>query len=178
MAGKYSSIRSGREQKPLTYTQLKNYVMTVQSLSNEEYNKLYDRTRNKVRNYERLTGEKIGNVTEFLYTVTRDQANDRETAQMRQNELVQLSTTASTGKSVERFRETYSKRIDSPVRRAFSELIAQDPKSEELAKKLSGEELRKALKQRAKDIAEHKKTHKRVDSDSPFEDSAFDYSEV
>lgn len=178
MAGKYSSIRSGREQKPLTYTQLKNYVMTVQGLSNEEYNKLYDRTRNKVRNYERLSGEKIGNVTEYLYRVTRDQANDRQTALTRQNELVQLSTTQSTGKNIESFKRTYARRIDAPVRRAFAELIEADPKSAKIAEEYSGQELLDQLKARAKTIAAYKKARGRIDSESPFEDAAFDYSEV
>lgn len=180
MAGKNSSILVGREQKTLTYTQLKNYIMAERGIATTaDYNKLYDRMRNKVRNYERLTGNEIGNVTEWLYRVTRDQANDRTTDLTRQYRLVEQSSSQSTGKSIEAFKPTFDERIDDIVKEDFAGLIERDDVSKELTKQYHGAELKKKLNERAKKIKDYKKEHDDAqDDDSPIADTAYDYSEV
>ena len=179
MAGKYSSILVGKEQKPLSYTQLKTYIMTERGISTTaDYQKYYDIMRNRVRNYERLTNTKIGNVTEWLYKLAKDEAYDRDSGIVRQARIVEQATSASTGSSIEGFRETFDKRIDPIVERDFAMLIERDPKSVALRDTLKGEALLEALRDRAQEIADFKAANPRDKSNGIATDDAYDYGSI
>lgn len=63
-----------RTKKIMSAKEIKSYVMKAKGWTTEQYNKEYDKLRNRVRAYEKATGrtEKIA-VNELLYTTTRAQ---------------------------------------------------------------------------------------------------------
>lgn len=62
-----------RTKRPLSAREIKSEIMRLRGWSAEEYNREYDKLRNRVRNYETATGQARGSikVNELLYTTTR-----------------------------------------------------------------------------------------------------------
>lgn len=129
----FDKIYTGADMRPLSNREIKAFVMRSRGINSEEYQKLYDRTRNKVRNYEKVTGQKIGNVSHYLYTLELDKQTGREHYQSRQKDLIEHAPTLSTGISVTRLQKAYVPYIDYAVRRDFMRLIEEDPVSNLLA---------------------------------------------
>lgn len=197
----FDKIYTGKDQRPLTNREIKAFVMNARGISSQEYQKLYDRTRNKVRNYERYTGEEVGSVAKYLYKVELDKSMGRAEWQGRQKRLIESAPTLSTGASIEKVKKVYDPIIDAQVREDMKEFIASDPESAKAAgydiksktfikddpnnpdpMRKYGKELKEFLEGRSDKVKAEKKTRKATTSsgDDAFDDTdiAFDYSEV
>lgn len=181
----FDKIYTGKDQRPLTNREIKAYVMNARGITSEEYQRLYDRTRNKVRNYERYTGEKVGNVSNYLYKLELDKATGRAEWQARQKRLIEKAPTISTGANIEKVKKAYDPLIDQQIKEDMKEFIEADFKSRQaIAEGLSGLELKRFLEDRVKKVYAEKKRLKGGGGgggfESPFDDTdyAFDYSEV
>lgn len=184
----YEKIYTGKEMRQLSAREIKAYVMRVRGISSEEYQRLYDRTRNRVRNYERYLqpGEPRINVANYLYQTTMDTERGTHTVPKAQRELIEHAPSISTGAPVERVGVSYDQYIEEQVKRDMAEFIKADEKSQQIIKegKLRGKALKAALEERARRVHEEKKARRAAYSIGAFDefdedlDVAFSYSEV
>lgn len=180
----YKTIYTGKEMKPLTPRQIKAYVMTSRGISSEEYQRLYDRTRNRIRNYERYLqpGEPKINVSNYLYQIELDKNTGMQTIPSRQRELIEHAPSLSTGTSVERVAKAYDAYIEEQVKKDMAAFIEADEKSQQIIAEgiLRGRALKEALEARARLVKEEKKRRRAVGGGAFEEefDETFSYSEV
>lgn len=90
------NFRTGRT---LTARQVRQEIMRMRGWTSKEYERNYDRLRNRARNYEQITGARVENVAELLYnaTVAEQRGYKSGYAPLRQYRAVMATTSASTG---------------------------------------------------------------------------------
>ena len=96
------AIMNLRTKKIMSAKEIKSYVMKANDWTTAQYNKEYDKLRNRVRAYEKATGreEKI-KVNELLYTTTRAQQRyGREYKESRLVRDIMQTPSVSSGKSL------------------------------------------------------------------------------
>lgn len=113
------AIMNLRTKKIMSAKEIKSYVMKANNWTTAQYNKEYDKLRNRVRAYEKATGrtEKIA-VNELLYTTTR--ARQRYGDNYRESRLldnIMQTPSISSGKSLSKRAENrLFKRIENDFR--------------------------------------------------------------
>lgn len=83
---KIERVKIRKNGKLLTQTQVASIIRKELHLSKNKYQKLYDITRNKLRNYERITGAKPQSTLKFLY----NRATFKQRLRYENNSLVKL----------------------------------------------------------------------------------------
>ena len=122
-------IKSG---KTLSAREIKAEIMRVKGWTTEEYQREYDKLRNRTRNYERITGRPSGSirVNELLYTQAKSQqrygTNYRPSRQMQA-----IQATPSTGTAVVRQRGVSARVISTQERILKSQFAGFTQKSTE-----------------------------------------------
>lgn len=94
--GKLSKVET------LSAKEIKAYVIRARGYTTREYNKEYDLLRNRVRNYERLTGASKIAVNKLLYSIVRAEvyaAKEGKPVNYTQEQRNVLSTTSANVKS-------------------------------------------------------------------------------
>lgn len=135
-------IKSGKQ---LSSREIKAAVMKAKGWTSAEYQKEYDKLRNKTRNYEQITGLQSGSikVNELLYTQTKSQ--QRYGASYRPSRQLQaIQATPSTGTAVVRQKGVSSRVIAQQERILKSQFAGFTQKSTEGARVLQLYEMSKA----------------------------------
>lgn len=153
----------------LTAREVKSYVMKERGWTSEQYNKEYDKLRNRLRAYEafqRQSGVEVETQSpaSLLYFETR--ARKREGAEYQPTlELQRIKSfpSVSSGKALrsalERRSETFARRYRETTDHAFAGLIEANPTAAEIAQKVQDPVKRE---QALKDLA--KKLHAKQDA--------------
>jgi len=166
-----------RNGKPLSQTKVVAYIRKELRLSKNAYNKYYDITRNKLRNYERVTGAPKQSVTQFLYNRARFKARARSEGltytKSYKARFIEKFTSRSTGKvsygklelqRINKETERYTKKI-------YGDFIKKNDYAQKLVKEIKDPKQRlKALNEyasRRKDLALERKGEVRLSQ--PFE---------
>lgn len=162
------AIINYRTGKTLTARQMKAYVMQQRGITSDEYNKLYDQTRNRVRNYETITGQKLSfKVNELIYQQTKSEA--RYGADYSPSLLIRniMDTTSASPSRIKRQDDgalqgvsaAQSERLREDILSDFSGLIKNYAPAAQFVKanpNATPEELLKGLTDIARDLAGYK----------------------
>ena len=135
-------IKSG---KTLSAKEIKAAVMKAKGWTSAEYQREYDKLRNRTRNYEQITGRASGSikVNELLYTQTKAQA--RYGAAYRPSRQLQaIQATPSTGTAVVRQKGVSARVISTQERILKAQFAGFTQKSTEGARVLQLYEMHKA----------------------------------
>ena len=143
----------------LTAREVKSYVMKERGWTSEQYNKEYDKLRNRLRAYEafqRQSGVEVETQSPASLLYFESRARKREGAEYQPTlelQRVKSFPSVSSGKALrsmlERRSETFARRYRETTDRAFAALIAANPTAAEIAQKVQDpvkrEEALKAL---------------------------------
>lgn len=127
----------------LTAREVKAYVMKERGWTSEQYNKEYDKLRNRLRAYEayqRQSGVEVETQSPASLLYFESRARKREGAEYQpslERQRIQAFPSVSSGKALtrtlERRSETFARRYRETTDRAFSALIAANPTAAEIA---------------------------------------------
>lgn len=126
----------GKNGKPITAKQRKAYIMRVQGYkTTKEYEKAYDIFRNRVKNYEAVTGKKLQySPADLLYLQSRSMT--KYGAEYRQSELLKaIEATPSTSTGIVKKKgisEVAEERLYKTRLKAFSSLIKKSKEAQKI----------------------------------------------
>ena len=143
----------------LTAREVKSYVMKERGWTSEQYNKEYDKLRNRLRAYEafqRQSGVEVETQSPASLLYFESRARKREGAEYQpslERQRIQSFPSVSSGKALkrtlERRSETFARRYRDITDRVFAGLIEANPTASEIAQKVKDpvkrEEALKAL---------------------------------
>ena len=143
----------------LTAREVKSYVMKERGWTSEQYNKEYDKLRNRLRAYEafqRQSGVEVETQSPASLLYFESRARKREAAEYQPSlelQRIQSFPSVSSGKALksmlERRSETFARRYRDITDRIFAGLIEANPTASEIAQKVQDpvkrEEALKAL---------------------------------
>lgn len=130
-----------------TARDVKAYVMKERGWTSEQYNKEYDKLRNRLRAYEAFQRQSGINVeaqspASILYFESR--ARKREGAEYQPSLELQriksfpsISSGKALGRALERRSETFARRYAETTNKVFAGLIAANPTVAEIAKRVT-----------------------------------------
>ena len=131
----------------LTARDVKAYVMKERGWTSEQYNKEYDKLRNRLRAYEafqRQSGVEVEKQSPASLLYFESRARKREGAEYQPTlelQRVQSFPSVSSGKALkstlERRSETFARRYRETTDRAFAGLIAANPTAAEIAARVT-----------------------------------------
>lgn len=129
-----------RNGKKLSNNEIRETIMKANNIKSvREYEKFYDITRNKLRNYETFTGKKKESVREFLYKEARSKlyyGKDYKPTIERQR--INEFTSLSTGKAIQKaltspkFINKAVSKYEQEVYKQFKGLIEKNPTAREI----------------------------------------------
>lgn len=143
---------------PLTAREVKAYIMKERGWNSDQYQKEYDKLRNRLRAYEayqRQSGIKVEPQSPASLLYFESRARKRERADYQPSlelQRIQSFPSVSSGKALsrtlERRSETFARRYRETTDRAFARLIAANPTAAEIAERVTDPVKREqALKQ-------------------------------
>ena len=131
----------------LTARDIKAYVMKERGWTSEQYNKEYDKLRNRLRAYEgfqRQSGVEVEKQSPASLMYFESRARRREGAEYQPSlelQRIQSFPSVSSGKSLtrtlERRSETFARRYRATTDRAFAGLIAANPTAAKIAERVT-----------------------------------------
>lgn len=165
----------------LTSREVKSYVMKERGWTSEQYNKEYDKLRNRLRAYEafqRQSGVEVETQSPASLLYFESRARKREGAEYQPTlelQRVKSFPSVSSGKALrntlERRSETFARRYRDITDRIFAALIEANPTASEIAQKVQDPVKREeALKALAKKLHAKQDAAGRVQASSaiPF----------
>lgn len=165
----------------LTAREVKSYVMKERGWTSEQYNKEYDKLRNRLRAYEafqRQSGVEVETQSPASLLYFESRARKREGAEYQPTlelQRVKSFPSVSSGKALrnmlERRSETFARRYRDITDRVFAGLIEANPTASEIAQKVQDPVKREeALKALAKKLHAKQDAAGRVQASSaiPF----------
>ena len=131
----------------LTAREVKAYVMKEREWTSEQYNKEYDKLRNRLRAYEafqRQSGVSVEAQSPASILYFESRARRREGAEYQPSlELQRIKTFPSIssgkalGRALERRSETFARRYAETTNKVFAGLIAANPTAAEIAERVT-----------------------------------------
>ena len=165
----------------LTAREVKSYVMKERGWTSEQYNKEYDKLRNRLRAYEafqRQSGVEVETQSPASLLYFESRARKREGAEyqptlelQRVKSFPSVSSGKALRKTLDRRSETFARRYRDTTDRIFAGLIEANPTAAEIAQKVQDPVKREeALKALAKKLHAKQDAAGRVQSTSaiPF----------
>ena len=146
MANQIYQTRNG-VRVALTARDVKAYVMKERGWTSEQYNKEYDKLRNRLRAYEafqRQSGVSVEAQSPASILYFESRARRREGAEYQSSLELQriksfpsISSGKALGKALEHRSETFARRYAETTNKAFAGLIATNPTAAEIAERVT-----------------------------------------
>ena len=131
----------------LTAREIKSYVMKERGWTSDQYNKEYDKLRNRLRAYEafqRQSGVSVEAQSPASILYFESRARRREGAEYQPSLEIQriksfpsISSGKALGRALERRSETFARRDTETTNKVFAGLIAANPTVAEIAERVT-----------------------------------------
>ena len=131
----------------LTAREIKSYVMKERGWTSDQYNKEYDKLRNRLRAYEafqRQSGVSVEaqSPASILYFESRPRPHEGAEYQsslelQRIKSFPSISSGKALGRALERRSETFARRYTETTNKVFAGLIAANPTAAEIAERVT-----------------------------------------
>lgn len=146
MAKSIYQTKNGVKTK-LTNKEIKTFIMKERGWTTDQYNKEYDKLRNKLRAYEAFQAQSGVSVTKqspahILYyeakAMKREGANYQRSIELeRINSFSSISTGKALQKALKNPNYSFAKKYRSATDKAFKGLINTNPKAKEISEKIT-----------------------------------------